>query len=215
MFGGASDVCKSAKAFIDVIKMRRTIYDIGSDLPVQKSFVVSSVKDAIKHIPSSFNSQSNRAVVIFGKQHCELWEKLVWNFIETAIPKEKQGYFQGKFNGFKAGAGTILFYIDKSVVEKLQAQTPGFKDSFPIWARDSISMAQFAVWSTLAAAKIGASLQHYTDESVQAKLSNEYKIPESWKLCALMPFGSIKTMAGEKKFVPTEETVKVIGEVDS
>ena len=43
----------------------------------------------------------------------------------------------------------------------MQAQFPLYADNFPVWAEHSDAMHQYAVWTTLAAAGIGANLQHY------------------------------------------------------
>lgn len=209
MFGYNQDACKSAKAFMDIIKKRRSVYDVGSDLPISQNFIVSCVKETIKHIPTSFNSQTNRALVLFGKSSSDLWKDTVWNFIKSTFPAERHQYFEGRMNNFKSGAGTVLFYIDTAKVEEMQTKFPNLKSNFPIWARDSSAMAQYALWSTLSASDVGASLQHYTQPPVKKEIDKMYDIPPNWELVALMPFGNIKTPPGEKSFVNIDDCVKV------
>ena len=36
-----------------------------------------------------------------------------------------------------------------------------YADNFPVWSEHSTAIAQFAVWTALAEANVGASLQHY------------------------------------------------------
>ena len=69
-------------------------------------------------------------------------------------------------------------------------------------------MLQFAVWTLLEEAGLGASLQHYNpliDEAVK----RVWQIPDSWQLLAQMPFGAPAGAPGEKAFEPLERRVKV------
>ena len=52
---------------------RRSIYALNKQLPLSAAETVQIVEHAVKHTPSSFNSQSTRVVVLFGTEH----EKLV------------------------------------------------------------------------------------------------------------------------------------------
>ncbi|MGO3386023.1 MAG: nitroreductase family protein, partial [Acinetobacter guillouiae] len=60
-------------SFLNQIKQRRTIYAIGRDLSLDQAKIEEIIKDAIKHSPSSFNSQSSRAVILFGDSHVKFW----------------------------------------------------------------------------------------------------------------------------------------------
>ncbi len=46
-----------------MIKNRRTIYNLGDALPVSEEHVTKLIKEAVKHSPSSFNSQTSRVVI--------------------------------------------------------------------------------------------------------------------------------------------------------
>lgn len=54
--------------FIEQIKVRRTIYALGDQVSHTSEQLTTLIQDAIKHSPSSFNSQSSRAVILFGAQ---------------------------------------------------------------------------------------------------------------------------------------------------
>ena len=71
-------------------------------------------------------------------------------------------------------------------------------------------MAQFAVWTALANADVGASLQHY-NPLVDAEVAARWNIPASWKLRAQMPFGSNEKPFGEKAFMDDAHRFKVFG----
>ena len=59
---------------IESLKKRRTQYALGRNVALDKDTLTALVKEAIKHTPSSFNSQSSRAVILFGEQSEQFWE---------------------------------------------------------------------------------------------------------------------------------------------
>ncbi len=90
----------------------------------------------------------------------------------------------------------------------LQKDFPSYKDNFPLWSLQSAGMLQFIIWTALADAGYGASLQHYNpliDEAVKA----EWKLPGEWLLLAEMPFGKPTVEPEEKTFLPLDERVKI------
>lgn len=72
-----------------------------------------------------------------------------------------------------------------------------------MFSEHSAGMAQFAVWTALAEAGIGASLQHY-NPLVEAEVTKQWNVPASWKLRAQMPFGSNLQPFPEKTFIADE-----------
>lgn len=115
---------------------------------------------------------------------------------------------ENKLASFAAGAGTVLFFEDQDVVKGLQEQFASYADNFPIWSEQSSGIAQFAVWTALADAGIGASLQHY-NPVVDAAVAETWDIPASWTLRAQMPFGSNEAGFGEKTFMEDEQRFRV------
>ncbi|WP_213362486.1 nitroreductase family protein [Brachymonas denitrificans] len=178
---------------------RRTQYALGKQLPFSQEAAANLIQEAIRQAPSAFNSQSSRAVILFGAQSVKFWD-LVKEALRPMVPAESFGATEKKLDSFAAGAGTVLFYEDQDVVKGLQQQFAAYADNFPIWSEHSTGIAQFAVWTALAEAGIGASLQHYNpvvDEAAQ----KEWNIPASWKLRAQMPFGSHEAPFGDKAFM--------------
>ena len=186
-------------SFLNQIKQRRTIYAIGRDLSLDQAKIEEIIKDAIKHSPSSFNSQSSRAVILFGHSHVKFWT-IVLETLRKIVPAEAFEGTSGKINSFIAGAGSVLFYEDLSVIKALQEQFPLYADNFPVWSEHSTGIAQFATWTALAEAGIGASLQHY-NPIVDEEVAATFDVPADWKLRAQVVFGSIEAPAGEKTFI--------------
>ena len=139
---------------------RRSIYALNKNLPISNEEISEIVKHAVLHTPSSFNSQSTRVVVLFGEEHGKVWQ-FVEDALRAIVPAEQFEPTAQKLNLFKAGAATILFFEDQNVVKGLQEQFPSYAANFPVWADHANAMTQYAVWTTLAAAGVGANLQHY------------------------------------------------------
>lgn len=193
--------------FLNLIKKRRSQYALGKELAIPQEQVTQLIQETIKNTPSSFNSQSSRAVILYGKQSDLFWD-IVKNELKKLVPADAFATTEQKINSFAAGAGTILFYEDQDVVKGLQEQFPSYADNFPIWSEHSSGIAQFAVWTALSELNIGASLQHYNplpDEAAAA----QWNIPASWKLRAQMPFGSNEAGFTEKQFMNDNDRFKV------
>ena len=196
-----------SNTFIESIKKRRTQYALGKDLSIAQDEVAALIQDAIKHTPSSFNSQSSRAVILFGAQSVKFWD-IVKDELRKIVPADAFGKTEAKIDSFAAGAGTVLFYEDQNVVADLQARFPLYADNFPVWSEHATGIAQFAVWTALAHANIGASLQHYNPLPDAAVAAN-WNLPLSWTLRAQMPFGSHQGEFGEKTFMDDAERFRV------
>lgn len=188
---------------------RRSVYSLNKNLPVGKDEVVQIVEHAVLHTPSSFNSQSARVVVLFGEEHDKVWQ-FVEDALRSVVPADSFEPTAQKLNLFKAGAATILFYEDQNVVKGLQEQFPAYAANFPVWADQANAMVQYAVWTTFAAAGVGANLQHY-NPLPDAAITKAWNIPENWLLRAQMVVGGIGAPAGEKTFQPVAERLKVFG----
>ena len=193
-----------------IAEKRRSIYALNDNLPISNDEVLHIVEHAILHTPSSFNSQSTRLVVLLGDEHKKLWD-IVEDLLRKIVnDDEKFTSTAEKMAGFKAGAGTIMFFEDQAVVKGLQEQFAAYADNFPVWAEHTNAMHQYVIWTALAAVDVGANLQHYNGVIDEAVASTWY-IDKDWKLVAQMVFGGIVAPAGEKTFEPVEKRVKVFG----
>lgn len=188
---------------------RRSVYALNKNLPLPAAEVAEIIRHAVLHTPSSFNSQSTRVVVLFGAEHENLWQ-FAEDALRAVVPAEKFAPTQQKLDSFKAAAGSVLFFEDQDVIKGLQARFPAYADNFPVWAEHTDAMHQYAVWTTLAAAGIGANLQHY-NPLIDGAVAREWSVPENWTLRAQMVFGGIGAPAGEKTFEPLEGRLKVFG----
>jgi predicted oxidoreductase (fatty acid repression mutant protein) len=194
---------------IESLKQRRTQYALGKNVSLDKDALTQRIKEAIRHTPSSFNSQSSRAVILFGEQSEKFWA-LTKAELSKIVPADAFAPTAAKLDSFAAGVGTVLFYEDQSVVKGLQEQFALYADNFPVWSEQAGGMAQFAVWLALTEAGVGASLQHYNPVADEAT-RQEWDVPATWKLRAQMPFGSHEGGFGEKAFMDDSQRFIVKG----
>lgn len=172
-----------------ILEKRRSIYNIGNDLPISEDEVTTLVKDLTELVPDAFDMKSARVIILFNEKHHFFWDT-VFNIFDGKISREK-------IESFKSGAGTILYFYDKNVVQVLQEKFPLYAQNFPIWANQANGMLQFTIWSGLAEKGIGANLQHY-NPVIDKKIKEIFNIPESYEFVAQMPFGNIKLEAPSK-----------------
>ena len=193
----------------NAIEHRRSHYALGREKVVDIARVKEIVEFAVKHVPSPFNSQSARVVVLFDGQSNRLWD-ITKETLRPLVAAEAFGTTEEKLKGFAAGYGTVLFFEDQTVVESLQREFALYKDHFPIWSLQSNGMLEFVVWTALEAEGLGASLQHY-NPLIDDAVRREWNLPESWKLLAEMPFGKPLANPGPKDFRPIAERVLYFG----
>ena len=198
------------KTLQQLAEKRRSIYALSNKLPVSNDEIVELVEHAVLHTPSSFNSQSTRVVVLFGDDHHKLWQ-ITEDTLRGMVDNEEQfAATKQKIAGFKAGAGTVMFFEDHSVVRDMQAAAPLYADKFPIWAHQTNAMHQYIIWTVLASINVGANLQHY-NPIIDKEVASTWNIDEHWELNAQMVFGAIEQPAGDKAFKPIEERMQVFG----
>jgi len=196
------------KSFKDVLKHRRSYYSITNQSPISDEEIERIINFAVTHVPSAFNSQSTRVVLLLGENHKKLWE-IVKDAIRKIVTPEAFKNTESKIdNCFESGYGTVLFFEDQYVVQTLQDTFVSYKDNFPGWSLQTSAMHQLAIWSMLEDAGFGASLQHY-NPLIDEAVAKQWHINPNWKLIAEMPFGTSTQEPGEKQFAPLEERILV------
>lgn len=146
---------------LNLLKQRRSIYALGKDVKQNPDDLVDLIETVIQETPTAFNSQTTRAVFLFGEQHDKLWD-IVVKRLESEVPTE-QAYeaTKQKIASFKAAYGTIMYFTDTDVVKQLENDFPLYAANFATWAEQAQGSAQLNTWVTLANNGIGANLQHY------------------------------------------------------
>jgi len=196
------------KTFQEAMAHRRSYYALKNESPITDNEIIDIVHSAVKHVPSAFNSQSTRVVVLLHDKHQRVWE-ITKDVLREIVSAEAFGNTKNKIeSSFQSGYGTLLFYEDQRPVKALQEQFPRYADNFPIWSQHTNAMHQFAIWTMLEDAGFGVSVQHY-NPLIDELVAKEFNIPTEWTLIAQMPFGAPAGEPGEKDYQPLSDRVLV------
>ncbi|CAN9082828.1 unnamed protein product [Alternaria alternata] len=188
----------SQKSFMDAVKERRTYYQLNKESPISDKQIAEIAEKALLHVPSSFNSQSTRLVVLLNKDHEKFWD-FVLEVLKPLTPEDQFPKTEQKVKGFGAAKGTILCYEDPEPVEGLRKAFPLYAHHFGDWSEHTNAMHQYALWVALEAEGFGANLQHY-NPIIDQKAAQEWDIPLGWKLRGQLVFGGRAGEPGEKQF---------------
>jgi uncharacterized protein len=195
-------------SFKEALLNRRTYYTISNKSLVSDQEIEDIINFAVTHVPSSFNSQSTRVVLLLGENHKKLWN-ITKEALRKIVPAEAFSATENKIDGaFAAGYGTVLYFEDQTVVKGLQDAFPAYAENFPVWSNHTSAMHQLSIWTMLEEVGFGASLQHY-NPLIDEEVAKEWNLPSTWKLVAEMPFGVPTQSPGGKEFKPLDDRVKV------
>jgi hypothetical protein len=97
---------------IELAKARRSYYKLSDKSIVPDLCIEELLNTAIKHVPSAFNTQSTRLVVLLHKENEKLWDiaiEVLGALVKTgAVTKELfENQSKPKLEGFKAAYGTV------------------------------------------------------------------------------------------------------------
>lgn len=194
------------KSFKEALKARRTFYQIDNKSTLSDKEIRDLIRFAVEFVPSAFNSQTTRIVLLTGKAHEKLWN-IVKDTLRKLVPADAFGKTEEKIDGsFSCGYGTILYFEDMSIVRSLQESFPTYKDNFPVWAEQTDAMHQLAIWTMLEEVGMGASLQHY-NPLIDDEVRKAWNLPDDWKLIAQMPFGVPVAQPGPKEVMSLDKRV--------
>ena len=187
---------------------RRTYYGISNETTVSDERIQEMIEHAVKYVPSAFNSQSARVVLLLGQHHTKLWD-ITKEALRKIVPATSFKATEDKISlSFQSGYGTILFFEDQSIVEGLQKQFPTYANNFPGWSLQASGMHQFVIWTALETEGLGASLQHY-NVLIEEDIKKEWNLPSEWLLIAKMPFGKPVVTPDPKECKPLAERFKI------
>jgi len=191
------------RTFTEALKNRRSYYRLTAESPVNDGKIEEVVREAIENVPSAFNSRSTRIVLLLGENHKKLWE-LTLAQLKKVTPEKFFPRTEKKVaESFASAYGTILFYEDTEVVEKMQKDFPTYADAFPSYSDQTSAMHQLVIWTRLEELGFGASLQHY-NPLIDQDIVKQWGISPKWRLVSQMPFGIPEDTPGPKETGPTD-----------
>lgn len=196
------------KTFLSSVHERRSIYTITNTSPIPKNKIVALIEMLLEDVPSAFNCQSARLVVLFDQANQNFWD-IVMKTLRERVPADKFGPTETKINCFAAGYGTILYFDDESVTEAFANDFPSYAANFKTWADQANGMLQFAIWTALEEEGLGANLQHY-NPIIDDEVKEVFNIPYHYRLIAQMPFGARTAEPDEKEVISGSERMRVL-----
>lgn len=196
--------------FKQLIKNRRSIYALGQNSDYSVEEIVATIRETQKDVPTAFNSQTSRLVVVTGEANTKFWN-LILDVQKQVLDQATWDFMSPIMEGSKNAIGTVLFFEDRDAVATMPTQgqrTEAYK-------QNNSANAQFATWLALAEMNLGGSLQHFNvgyEQGFDKAIREMFNLPDSYELIAQMPFGSIEQEAGEKEYIDSEVQVQVISE---
>ena len=195
--------------FIDAIRHRRSYYHLDSTPTTSDDALVALIDELLETMPTPFNSQSTRLVLLLRGQHLAFWD-IVEATLKAKVPEAQFPVTQQKLHrSFRGGYGTILFYEDSKKIEDLRRAAPLYAEKFETWAEHSSAMMQFAVWTALEDMGYGASLQHY-NPIIDKAVAQRWLIDPNWRLIAQMPFGTPLDTPAPRKATSTPHSRRLV-----
>lgn len=203
------DMNKQIQELERVLKKCKSEYALAPEWVAPATEVDQLLGVVLQGVPTHFNSQPVRMVLLKDEAH-----RAHWKLIEQILIKQigEEAYNEGTRakieQCFLSGAGTVLFFDDTQVTKEMQEQFPTYAHNFPIWAQQVQGSHQVMVWLGLSELGFGASLQHYNgmeDEAIRQQVG----VPSHWSFVAHMPFGKVLEPAELKDKKPLSETLLV------
>lgn len=99
-------------SLLELAKSRRTYYGLKGESPVSDDVIERIVQDSVLHVPSSFNTQTSRVVLLLKEEHKKVWDIAI-NVMEGLVaaghvPKEMfETSTKPKLEAFRAAYGTV------------------------------------------------------------------------------------------------------------
>ena len=110
---------------LNLLKQRRSIYALGKDVKQNPDDLVDLIETVIQETPTAFNSQTTRAVFLFGEQHDKLWD-IVVKRLESEVPTEQA--YEATKQKIAAQLNTWVTLANNGIGANLQHYNPIIDD---------------------------------------------------------------------------------------
>lgn len=210
---------QATQTFLSTLAVRRSTYTLAKTPSILSADQIQTIlSKLLRESPSSFNSKSQRVVLLLGADHDNYWGNLVPTALANAIKshggddKAVEGAV-GRLELFKPAVGTILFLESQDVVKGMQKNAPQYAEHFPTWSDHASAILQNNAWVALTNAGYGANLQHYGN-LVESEIKSKYNLPADWKWRAELVFGAKTEESKPKEYDEQKENadrLKVFG----
>lgn len=103
---------KSTRSLLKLTQERRTHYKLLGKSPISDNEIETLVQNATKYVPTAWNTQSSRVVLLLNDEHKKVWDialSVIEGLVKAGgVPKDMfENYTKPKLEGFKAAYGTV------------------------------------------------------------------------------------------------------------
>lgn len=186
---------------LDALKLRRSYYNLDDKVEVSDEKIVETIEKVTELVPDAFNMKSQRLVIAQKDMHKKLWDGVYESFGGEVS--------MDKIDTFKNAAGTVLFFYDNKLIEKMKNDYELYKDNFTPWALQANGMLQISIWSALEELGLGVNLQHY-NPIIDDMVKEMFDVDKDYVLLGQMVYGNITGPADEKEKEDIKKRVKVV-----
>lgn len=108
---------------LELVKSRRTYYGLKNESPISDDAIDRIVQDSVLHVPSSFNTQTSRVILLLKEEHKKVWDiaiKVMEGLVAAGhVPKEMfETSTKPKLESFKGAYGTVSSFLTLSIVNE-------------------------------------------------------------------------------------------------
>ena len=105
-FHSTAAMSSPSSSFISALAARRSNYALTSSSPIPDTQIQEIINQVILHVPSSFNSQSTRIILLLKNEHEKIWD-ITRDVLKEIVPAEQFPKTEAKMGSFKAAYGTV------------------------------------------------------------------------------------------------------------
>ena len=96
----------ASQQFLDTVASRRTYYQLNAKSPISDRRIREIIEHALLHVPSAFNSQTVRIILLLEEEHVKLWD-ITKDVLKSVVPEDLFPVTEKKLSGFQAAYGTV------------------------------------------------------------------------------------------------------------
>lgn len=121
----------ATSTLLELVKSRRTYYGLKAESPISDDAIESIVQDSVLHVPSSFNTQTSRVVLLLKEEHKKVWDIAIGAMEGLVaaghVPKEMfENHTKPKLDAFRAAYGTVCITCDERLMSITHSTRHGF-----------------------------------------------------------------------------------------
>jgi len=100
----------STSAFMQTVALRRSIYALNATSPISDARILDLTHQTLRGVPSAFNSQTTRLVVLLKAEHVRFWAMARDVFLADVQDDKAKEALAAKMDGYAKAYGSVRFF---------------------------------------------------------------------------------------------------------